>query len=63
MVFDVIKYRKQNQEQQKKWDALAPKAGDMAPDFELRDANGENPVTLSSFKDKKPVALIFGSYT
>ena len=48
---------------QKKYNSLAPKAGDEAPDFELRDANGENPVRLSDFRGKKPVALIFGSFT
>lgn len=48
---------------QKKYDALAPKAGDEAPDFELRDVNNENPVRLSDFRGKKPVALIFGSFT
>ena len=40
-----------------------PNVGEMAPDFELHDANGQNPVKLSSFRGKKPVALIFGSYT
>jgi hypothetical protein len=48
---------------QKHYDATAPKAGDVAPDFELRDVNGENPITLSEFHGVKPVALIFGSYT
>ena len=48
---------------QQHYDSLAPKRGAVAPDFELRDINGENPVRLSSFKDKKPVALIFGSVT
>jgi len=48
---------------QKKYTPLAPKTGDEAPDFELRDANGENPVRLSDFRGKKPVALIFGSFT
>ncbi len=48
---------------QQHYDPLAPKRGDVAPDFELRDINGENPVRLSSFKGKKPVALIFGSLT
>ena len=48
---------------QREYDPRAPKSGDVAPDFELRDVNGENPVRLSSFKDKKPVALIFGSVT
>ena len=48
---------------QKKYNPLAPKAGDEAPNFELRDANGENPVRLSDFRGKKPVVLIFGSFT
>ncbi len=48
---------------QRYYDPRAPKRGNVAPDFELRDINGENPVHLSNFKDKKPVALIFGSLT
>jgi len=48
---------------QKKYGPLAPKVGDEAPDFELRDVNGENPVRLSDFRGKKPVSLIFGSFT
>lgn len=48
---------------QKKYDAAAPKVGDLAPDFELFDIQGENPVRLSDFKGNKPVALIFGSFT
>jgi hypothetical protein len=39
------------------------KAGDPAPDFTLPLLKGGAVVTLSSFKDKKPVVLIFGSYT
>ena len=48
---------------QGKYNSKAPKVGDLAPDFELRDANGENPVRLSDFRGKKPVALVFGSFT
>ena len=48
---------------QKKYDELAPKVGDLAPDFELFDSNGENPVHLSEFHGQKPVALVFGSFT
>ena len=48
---------------QKKYDAQAPRVGDTAPDFSLRDANGQNPVRLSDFRQKEPVALIFGSFT
>lgn len=43
-------------------DPLAPKAGDAAPDFELRDVAGEHPVQLSTFQGQKPVALVFGSF-
>ncbi len=62
-MFDVVKYRKEHKDEQKKLDAYAPKVGDVAPDFELGDVNGQNPVRLSDFQVKKPVALIFGSYT
>ena len=41
----------------------APKAGEEAPDFTLATPDGKRSVTLSSFKHKKPVVLIFGSYT
>jgi Ca2+-binding EF-hand superfamily protein len=39
------------------------KIGDPAPDFKLSDSSGKRMVTLSSFRGKKPVVLIFGSYT
>ncbi len=48
---------------QKQLDAVAPKVGELAPDFELRDVNGENPVRLYDFQGQRPVALIFGSFT
>lgn len=48
MVLDAMKYRKRNKAWQKKYDALAPKVGDIAPDFELCDVNGETPVSLPS---------------
>ncbi len=42
----------------------APKVGDKAPDFELtKIIDADKQVKLSSFADKKPVALIFGSCT
>jgi hypothetical protein len=44
-------------------DAKAPKVGDLAPDFELRDPSGKTVVRLSDFRGKRPVALVFGSYT
>ncbi len=40
-----------------------PAVGTVAPDFTLSPPEGGAPVTLSSFKGKKAVALIFGSYT
>ena len=41
----------------------APKAGDLAPDFELCDPKGENAVRLSQLRGRRPVALVFGSWT
>jgi len=37
--------------------------GQQAPDFSLPLQSGGGAVTLSSFRGKKPVALVFGSYT
>lgn len=37
--------------------------GDRAPDFTLTTRDGKYRVKLSSYKNKKPVVLIFGSYT
>ncbi len=37
--------------------------GDMAPDFTLPSPDGKLKVTLSDYRGKKPVALVFGSYT
>jgi peroxiredoxin len=59
----ITRYRKSLMAAQKKVDAMAPRAGDIAPDFTLYDIEGKNSVTLSSFRGKKPVALVFGSYT
>ncbi len=43
---------------------MPPGVGELAPDFTLPYAdNAEKSVKLSSFRGKKPVALIFGSYT
>jgi hypothetical protein len=44
-------------------DPAAPKVGDLAPDFELQDPEGQVRVRLSDFRGKRPVALVFGSYT
>ena len=37
--------------------------GDMAPDFKLKTLDGSRTMRLSQFRGKKPVVLIFGSYT
>jgi hypothetical protein len=44
-------------------DPKSPKVGDLAPDFELQDPEGNVRVRLSDFRGKRPVALVFGSYT
>ncbi len=62
-MLNFVGYRNQAMTWQKKYDALAPKKGDLAPDFELYDLNGENLVRLSDFRGGKPVALVFGSFT
>ena len=58
-----IRGRNQMRAWQKQYNPRAPKAGDVAPDFELCDVNSKNSIRLSDFRDRKPVALIFGSYT
>lgn len=37
--------------------------GDAAPDFQLNYLHSKESIRLSQFKGKKPVALVFGSYT
>ncbi len=59
----VFKFRKEKMKSQKKLNVLAPKAGDLAPDFTLFDISGTESITLSEFRGQKPVALVFGSYT
>ena len=52
--------------QRAKWRAQREgklKPGDAAPDFALKVRGGTGVVRLSTFKNKKPVALVFGSYT
>ena len=44
-------------------DETGPKEGDVPPDFNLKRMGSEDKVSLSSFKGKRPVGLIFGSYT
>ncbi len=42
---------------------LAPSLGADAPNFKLKSFDTEQTVELASFKGKKPVVLVFGSYT
>jgi len=44
-------------------ETLAPEIGSDAPDFKLPRLGSPEQVQLSSFRGRKPVALIFGSYT
>ena len=37
--------------------------GDPAPDFELPTLDGDETVCLASLLERRPVALVFGSYT
>jgi hypothetical protein len=39
------------------------KVGDLAPDFSLPLIKGAGEVKLSAFRGKRPVVLIFASYT
>jgi len=59
----IVKYRIEATRTQRRLDAKAPKAGDLAPDFTLSDVSGTKSVTLSDFRGQKPVVLVFGSYT
>ena len=59
----IIQYRNRVMPVQKKLNRQAPKAGDLAPDFTLTDSTGTEAVTLSQFRGRKPVALVFGSFT
>ena len=38
-------------------------AGDPAPDFDLPAVDKQSRVRLSSFQGRRPVVLVFGSYT
>jgi len=44
-------------------DEMGPQVGDYPPDFSLKRLDADTRVRLSSFRDKRPVALVFGSYT
>ena len=59
----IFSYRGKVMKKQLALNKLAPRAGDLAPDFTLSDISGKESVTLSDFRGKKPVALVFGSFT
>jgi len=59
----IFKIRKELMKRQKGLDQLAPRAGDMAPDFTLQNIAGTETITLSDYRGQKPVALIFVSFT
>jgi hypothetical protein len=40
-----------------------PRPGALAPDFTLPSPDGKKEITLSDYRGKKPVVLIFGSFT
>jgi hypothetical protein len=44
-------------------EAGGPDLGQDAPDFSLKTLDGKKIVKLSDFQGKKPVVLVFGSYT
>lgn len=43
--------------------ARSPQVGQLAPEFSLTTAEGSGRVSLASLHEKKPVVLVFGSYT
>lgn len=44
-------------------DQMGPHEGESPADFDLKRLGSKDRVQLSSFKDLRPVALTFGSYT
>lgn len=62
-ITNTLQFRNRELAWQRKYDPLAPRAGDLAPDFELFDVSGQQRVRLSEFRGQKPVALVFGSFT
>ena len=44
-------------------DQSGPNEGEMPPDFELKRLGSDETVRISDFRGKRPVAMIFGSYT
>ncbi len=44
-------------------DGVGPEPGELPPDFSLKRKGSDERVRLSTYRGKRPVALIFGSYT
>ena len=44
-------------------DEMGPAVGQEPPDFNLKVKGSQDRIRLSSFTGKRPVALVFGSYT
>jgi hypothetical protein len=63
LLLSTMEWRAEEISWQQSNDPRSPKVGEMAPDFALQDPSGEERVRLSDFRDKRPVALVFGSYT
>jgi len=63
LLFHSMEWRNEEITWQQTLDRKSPKVGDEAPDFELQDPEGNVRVRLSDFRGKRPVALVFGSYT
>lgn len=59
----IVPFRSKLLKRQVELNRLSPKAGDLAPDFTLSDISGTKSISLSNYRGKKPVALIFGSFT
>jgi peroxiredoxin len=63
LLFHSMQWRNEEITWQQTLDRKSPKVGDEAQDFELQDPEGNVRVRLSDFRGKRPVALVFGSYT
>ena len=59
----MIKSREDAVAWKEKYALFSPETGEKAPDFTLLDVQGQAPMTLSQFGGKRPVALVFGSFT
>lgn len=57
---EMIKLMNKRRQEQEKG---GPDVGQVAPDFTLTTLDGKGTVKLSDFRGKKPVVLVFGSYT